>query len=63
MLVYEIYVFDKKKGYQLIGALPERRKDPSRITKESVIWWGKMLSNSDVNSKDVFFKPVRIDSI
>jgi len=63
MLVYEIYVFDKKKGYQLIGALPERRKNPTRITKESVIWWGRMLSNNKVDSKDVFFKPLRIDSI
>jgi hypothetical protein len=26
MLVYELYTFNKEKGYELIGALPERRK-------------------------------------
>jgi len=63
MLVYEIYAFDKKRGYELIGALPERRKNRTRMTRESVIRWGSMLLNNGVDSKDVFFKPVRIDSI
>jgi len=61
MLVYELYAFDKTKGYELIGVLPERRKNPMRITKNSVINWVKMFSGDDVDSKDIFFKPVRID--
>ena len=61
MLVYELYVFNKTKGYKLIGALPERRINPARITKKSVMNWVKMLSCDDVDSKDIFFKPVRID--
>jgi hypothetical protein len=61
MLVYELYVFNKTKGYELIGALPERRIDPKRITKNSVMNWVKRLSSDDVDSKDIFFKPVRID--
>ncbi len=60
MLVYEIYAFDKKKGYELIGALPERRKNLARITPNSVTNWGKQLLGDDVESKDIFFKPVRI---
>jgi len=63
MLVYEIYAFDKKKGYELIGALPERRKNRTRITNESVIRWGKMLFGDDADSKDIFFRPLRIDDI
>ena len=63
MLVYEIYAFDKKKGYELIGALPERRKNRTRITRESVIRWGRMLLlDNNVDNKDIFFKPIKIES-
>ena len=62
MLVYELYAFNKKKGYELIGALPERRKNPARMTKNSVMNWGKMLIDEDAESKDIFFKPVRLDA-
>lgn len=62
MLVYELYVFNKTKGYELIWVLPERRKNPARITKNSVINWVKMHSSDDVDSKDIFFKPVRLDA-
>jgi hypothetical protein len=62
MLVYELYTFDKKKGYELIGVLPERRKNRTRITKESVIRWGRMLLDDDVDSKDIFFKPIAIEN-
>jgi hypothetical protein len=62
MMVYEIYVFNKKTGYELIGALPERRKNQMRITRESVIRWGKMLLGDNVNSEDIFFKPIDIEN-
>ena len=61
MLVYELCLFNKTKGYELIGALPERRKNPSRITNNSVMNWGKMLLGENVESKYIFFKPVRIE--
>jgi len=60
MLVYEIYASNKKKGYKIIGALPERRKNPTRITEESIIRWARMLLRDDVDNKDIFFKPIRI---
>jgi hypothetical protein len=63
MLVYELYTFNKTKGYELIGVLPERRKNPTRITNHSVINWGKMLLDDDVDNKNIFFKPVRIDGL
>jgi len=63
MLVYELYTFHKTKGYELIGVLPERRKNPTRITNDSVINWGKMLLGEDVDGKNIFFKPVRIDRL
>jgi hypothetical protein len=63
MLVYELYTFNKIKGYELFGVLPERRKNPTRITKDSVIKWGKMLLGEDADNKKIFFKPVRIDRL
>ena len=41
MLAYEIYSFDGTTGYELIGVLPERRKDSARITRSSVLKWGR----------------------
>ena len=63
MLVYELYTFNKTRGYEFIGVLPERRKNPMRVTKDSVMNWGKMLLGDDVESENIFFKPVRIDSL
>jgi len=63
MLVYELYIFDKKKGFELIGVLPERRKNRTRITKESVIGWGRMLLGDDAGCIDIFFKPVAIERL
>jgi hypothetical protein len=62
MLVYELYTFSKEKGYELIGVLPERRKNPTRITKESVIRWGKTLLGEDVDGKEIFSKPIVIEN-
>jgi hypothetical protein len=62
MLVYELYIFNLNKGYELIGVLPERRKNPMRITKESVIRWGRMLLDDDVDNEDIFFKPIAIEN-
>jgi hypothetical protein len=63
MLVYELYIFTVNKGYELIGVLPERRKNQMRMTKESVVRWGRMLLDDDLNSTDIFFKPVAIESL
>ncbi len=61
MVVYELYWLDPTGEYQLIGVLPERRKNPMRITKNSVINWGKMLLGDDVDSDKIFFRLFTID--
>jgi hypothetical protein len=63
MVAYEIYWLDPKGGHQIIGVLPEKRKNPMRITRESVMNWGKMLLGNDVDSKNIFFRRVTIDSL
>ncbi len=62
MLAYEIYVLNRTKGYELIGILPERRKNPARITAKSVMNWGKMLLGEKVDSDNIFFKAVGINA-
>ena len=64
MLAYELYTFNKKKGYEFIGVLPERREDPMRISKDSIMNWGKSLfGDNNMDSKDMFFKQVAIDRL
>ncbi len=63
MVAYELFSYDKKSGYNFIGILPERRKDPKRITKESVLNWGRMVIGSNTRDKKIFFKSVTIDDI
>ena len=63
MVAYELYSFDEKTGVEFIGILPERRKDPKRITKESVLNWGRMILGNNGDGKKIFFKRVTIDDM
>ena len=63
MVAYELYLHNGKEEDELIGILPERRKDPNRITKESVLNWGRMLLGDDTNKKGIIIKQLRIDDI
>ncbi len=49
MVAYEFYLRDEGRGDQLIGILPERRKDPERITEASIMNWVKIVLGSEVN--------------
>ena len=49
MVAYEFYLHDEMEECHSIGILPERRKDPLRITQESVMKWGKMVAGDDVD--------------
>jgi hypothetical protein len=61
MVGYEFYWHDPIKGYQLIGVLPERRRNPKRITKESVLNWGEKYFSNNLNLKEMFFLEVEIN--
>jgi hypothetical protein len=61
MVVYEFYCRDSIKGYQIIGVLPERRKNPSRITQESVMNWGGKYFGKSMDKDNMFFIQVTID--
>jgi len=61
MVAYEFYCLDPKGGYQIIGVLPERRKNSARVTKESIMRWGEYIFGNDFDTKDIFFIQVTID--
>ncbi len=63
MVAYEFYLTDSEGNKNLVGILPERRKDPKRITKESVLKWGRMVLGDSVDNKDIIIEQVTIDDI
>jgi hypothetical protein len=61
MIAYEFYWHDPRRGTQLIGVLPERRKSPTRITKKSVLYWGEKYFGNNLNPKEMFFIETEIN--
>lgn len=62
MVAYEFYWRDEKEREHLVGILPERRKNPERITKESILHWGWSIVGNNPNVKDIYFVEVEIGS-
>jgi hypothetical protein len=63
MVAYELFSFDEKSGYEFIGILPERRKDPKRITNQSVVNWGRMVLGDRSGGKKIFFNRVAMEDV
>jgi hypothetical protein len=59
MMAYEFYWRDEVGEIHLIGILPERRKDPKRITNESILNWVDKVTGHGVNN--IFFTKVSIE--
>jgi hypothetical protein len=62
MITYEFYRSNPvTKIEELLGVLEERRKDPSRITRESVMGWAEKVFGQEISVKDIYFIPVNIN--
>ncbi len=61
MVAYEYYWHDEKKGFELIGVLPERRKDSDRVTQESILGFGKKFWGDHVDNGNILFIRVSVD--
>ncbi len=58
---YEVYKSNHVTGKDImIGILPERRKDPSRATKESVLNWGRALLGEKAKAVKIYFIEINI---
>ncbi len=55
MIAYEFYLRVVCGEDRLIGVLPERRKDPERITHESIMNWAKLLAPEDFRKSKIYF--------
>jgi hypothetical protein len=53
VIAYEFYWLDPKGGYQIIGVLPERRKNSKRITPKSVMSWAEIFFGENLSAKDI----------
>jgi hypothetical protein len=60
MVAYEFYWLDETGKEHLIGILPERRKDPERITQESILSWGWKVIGHDSDVNDIYFVQVEM---
>lgn len=62
MVAYEFYWLNGKGKEHLIGILPERRRNPQRITRESILNWVKMVlrDSSGVNVNSIYFIQVDV---
>ena len=61
MVAYEFYLLDPIEGYQLLGLLPERRKNPARINRKSIMNWGKIFLGNKLDINEIFFVEVTLD--
>ena len=60
MRTYEFYWEDKEEKEHLLGILTERRKDPERITEESVLIWGRMILGEWVRFNKIKFNVLEL---
>ena len=60
MVAYEFYLNDSEGNKNLIGILPERRKNPKRITQKSISRWGRMLLDDHADRRRFFFEKITI---
>jgi hypothetical protein len=63
VIAYEFYrrAENGEDEDRLIGVLPERRKDPERITHESIMNWVKFLvPEKDVIENRVYFNQIDV---
>ena len=63
MHAYEFYCHDKDQQPQLIGILPERRRDVQRINPESILNWIKKIVGNDLDMDKVVFVEVTINRL
>ena len=63
MVAYEYYWHDEIKGFELIGVLPERRKDSKRATEESVMGFGKKFWGDNMDNGNILFIRVGVDKM
>jgi hypothetical protein len=60
MIAYEFYWVDKRGESHFFAILPERRKNPERISERSVMRWGKMILSGSRLLRYFYFVKVEV---
>ncbi len=61
MVAYEYYLHDESKGFELIGVLPERRKETERVSQESILGFGRKYWGDKMEEGNILFIRVQVD--
>ena len=61
MVAYQLYLWNATRGFELVGALPERRINRARITDESIINWARLKFGGNVKAEDIFLVKVDLE--
>jgi hypothetical protein len=61
MVVYKFYFRDEIGRDLFMGTLKERRKDPERITEESILNWGRIMIGDKTEVGNFYFYISEID--
>jgi len=60
VVAYQFYLIDDQDEFHLLGILPERRKNPSRISQESIMKWGKLIVGENLGVNNFYFIQVEL---
>jgi len=60
MLAYEFYSTDGYDEASLVGILPERRKNRRRVTRRSIMKWGKLAAGSYMDPNSIYYIKVKV---
>ena len=60
MVAYQFYCNNGREEASLIGILPERRKNKRRVTRKSIMKWGKLVAGSYIDPKSIHYIPVKL---
>jgi len=61
MIAYEYYKYDPEKGYEFLGTVPERRNDPERISRKSILDLFEKFLGSSFDPNEITFIPVKVE--
>ncbi len=61
MIAYAFYWLEEIDKVHFIGLLPERRKNPERITQQSISNYGRTIVGNEAHIDDLFFLEMELD--
>ncbi len=59
-IAYEFYRRERNGEDRFVGALPEKRKDPGRITNASIMNWAKLKIPGEFLYGPIYFIRVKL---